>query len=82
MTTPHSVSLPQQTPPLQTRSLPHEHGWIVESRHWTSEGQLLYVRCVGCGVRRIDILHEPETPPAALSRETPPAEHRRADYDR
>lgn len=46
----------------------HEHGWRVESRHRTSLGEVLYVRCAACGTRRVD-LREPGTPvPTALSR--------------
>lgn len=33
----------------------HEHGWRVESRHATSQGAVLYVRCAGCGARRVDL---------------------------
>ena len=40
----------------QTRPIPtHEHGWATESTHATSEGMLRYVRCVGCGSRRVDL---------------------------
>ncbi|WP_456284567.1 hypothetical protein [Microbacterium sp. JZ101] len=33
-----------------------EHGWRTESRHPTSEGVVLYVRCTRCGARRVDLL--------------------------
>jgi hypothetical protein len=46
----------------------HEHAWTTESRHRTSEGELLYVRCTGCGARRIDLQSQPEHPPTALTR--------------
>lgn len=32
----------------------HEHGWHTESRHVTSTGYVLYVRCGTCGARRVD----------------------------
>ncbi|MEU6135250.1 hypothetical protein [Nocardioides sp. NPDC047086] len=47
----------------------HEHGWLTESSHQTSEGLILYVRCAHCGVRRVDLLPHPFLPPRALSRE-------------
>lgn len=47
----------------------HEHAWSVESRHQTSEGTVLYVRCVDCRDRRIDLQLHPSAPPRALSRE-------------
>ena len=37
----------------------HEHGWVTESSHQTSDGLVSYVRCAVCGVRRVD-LQEPE----------------------
>jgi len=54
--------------------LTHEHGWIVASRHATSEGCVLYVRCDECGIHRVDIELSMNVPPAALSRTTTPAE--------
>lgn len=33
----------------------HVHGWDVESAHMTSQGRLLYVKCSGCGARRVDL---------------------------
>ncbi|WP_448720884.1 hypothetical protein [Microbacterium natoriense] len=62
---------------LHTRPIPaptmhtHEHAWLVESRHPTSEGIVLYVRCGDCGVRRVDVQQHPSTPPTALSRTSP-----------
>ncbi|TKV60498.1 hypothetical protein FDO65_01965 [Nakamurella flava] len=35
--------------------LGHEHGWMIESRHSTSQGWVVYVRCAGCGARRVDV---------------------------
>ncbi|WP_447653123.1 hypothetical protein [Microbacterium sufflavum] len=46
----------------------HEHAWLVESRHPTSEGVVLYVRCLDCGTRRVDVAAHPHLPPRALSR--------------
>lgn len=51
------------------RQSAHEHAWLVESAHNTSEGMVLYVRCgAGCGARRIDRQGLVETPPSAVSR--------------
>ncbi|MGH3353840.1 MAG: hypothetical protein ACRDPS_24480 [Nocardioides sp.] len=47
----------------------HEHGWLTESSHRTSEGQVLYVRCASCGVRRVDLQIHAFLPPHPLSRE-------------
>lgn len=62
MTSLHTLPIPQQAPSA------HEHAWLVESRHPTSEGVVLYVRCAECGARRIDVQEHPHLPPAALSR--------------
>jgi hypothetical protein len=40
----------------------------VESRHPTSDGTVVYVRCADCGQRRVDVQAHPLTPPHALSR--------------
>ena len=46
----------------------HEHAWVVESAHDTSEGRVLYVRCGGhCGARRIDLQGSAEVPPNDVS---------------
>ena len=45
----------------------HEHGWIVESAHETSQGSILYVRCAECGSRRVDLQGRAGRPPVALS---------------
>ena len=47
----------------------HEHGWLTESSHQTSEGRVIYVRCAQCGVRRVDLQPHPALPPWSLSRE-------------
>jgi len=44
-----------------------EHGWLTESRHATSEGVVLYVRCSSCGARRIDLLPAAVVIPVPLS---------------
>ncbi|WP_309103562.1 hypothetical protein [Microbacterium sp.] len=61
---------------LDTRPVPvptplrgHEHAWLTDSRHPTSEGVLVYVRCAGCGVHRVDLQDRTQSPPHALSRE-------------
>lgn len=46
----------------------HEHGWTAESRHSTSEGVVVYVRCAGCGARRVDMIAFGGMPPSAASR--------------
>ena len=40
----------------------HEHAWLVESRHPTSEGIVLYVRCSACDTRRVDLQAHPHPP--------------------
>lgn len=59
---------------LHTRPIPrpdvqriHEHGWITESRHATSEGFIAYVRCADCGVRRVDLQRGELNPPDAMT---------------
>ncbi|MEI7056707.1 hypothetical protein WBG06_12890 [Nocardioides sp. CCNWLW239] len=47
----------------------HEHGWLTESSHQTSEGRVHYVRCAACGVRRVDLQSHPLLPPQPLSRD-------------
>ncbi|MFS0712403.1 hypothetical protein ABC195_00860 [Microbacterium sp. 2P01SA-2] len=55
------------TAPLPTRT--HEHGWTTESAHRTSDGIVRYVRCAGCGTRRIDLQATGSCPPVAQSTE-------------
>lgn len=52
-----------------TPTATHEHPWTVESRHRTSVGYLLYVRCAECGTRRVDVQSHIYEPPLALSSE-------------
>ncbi|MDQ1112542.1 hypothetical protein QE418_001990 [Microbacterium testaceum] len=47
----------------------HEHAWLTESTHRTSEGLLRYVRCTRCCARRVDIDAASVVPPSALTRE-------------
>jgi hypothetical protein len=62
MTALHTLPLPRIPQPTT-----HEHAWLVESRHPTSEGTVLYVRCAECAMRRVDLQPHPQMPPAALS---------------
>lgn len=64
MTSPHTFPLPLQ----EDRTTRHEHTWRAESRHLTSEGLVLYVRCTGCGTLRVDGQGNDGLPPVALSR--------------
>ncbi len=57
------------TRPAPAPVIAHEHGWLVESAHRTSEGIVQYVRCAECGVRRVDVAAVPVVVPAAASRE-------------
>ncbi|MGX1934568.1 hypothetical protein [Microbacterium resistens] len=65
-------------PPAERTAARHEHGWISESRHPTSEGVIVYVRCTACGTRRVDLVPTPTLPPLAVTRgigapaDTPP----------
>jgi hypothetical protein len=61
MTSLHTVPLPCPTP------LAHEHAWLVQSQHTTSEGVVVYVRCSDCGTRRVDLQTHPAMPPSAVS---------------
>ncbi len=45
-----------------------EHAWITESRHRTSQGVVVYVRCACCPARRVDLCGEDGMPPSAASR--------------
>lgn len=58
----NQTGLPRQDPP-------HEHGWCVESSHPTSIGRVLYVRCIVCGTRRVDLEARDQDAPAAISKE-------------
>lgn len=64
MTAPHTL-------PIRIRQLPvtHEHAWVTESAHRTSEGETVYVRCARCGTRRVDVRETPGMPPQRASME-------------
>ena len=64
MTSSDTLPIPRLASPADT----HEHAWLVESRHPTSEGVVLYDRCAGRGARRGDRAPHAEMPPTALSR--------------
>lgn len=53
----------------------HEHAWVTESVHATSEGRIRYVRCVACVARRVDLNPPVIAPASALSREFGGARH-------
>ncbi len=57
------------TIPLAPSASVHEHAWVTESVHRTSEGRVRYVRCADCAVRRVDVETAPVLPPAALTHE-------------
>lgn len=44
-----------------------KHDWSVESRHITSTGHVLYMRCGTCGARRVNFQERMDLPPIALS---------------
>lgn len=58
------------TRPIPRPALVHEHGWVTDSRHATSEGYVVYVRCAGCGARRVDLQKHPLELPVAISHAT------------
>ncbi|WP_298865632.1 hypothetical protein [uncultured Microbacterium sp.] len=59
------------TLPISIRPLPlvHEHAWITESAHRTSDGVIVYVRCADCGTRRVDFRPIGGMPPMPQSQE-------------
>jgi hypothetical protein len=59
-------TLPISIRPLR---LVHEHAWITESAHRTSEGTIVYVRCADCGARRVDLHAIDGMPPTQQSQE-------------
>ncbi|MDF2989586.1 MAG: hypothetical protein K0S37_100 [Microbacterium sp.] len=61
MTAPETLSTPLAAPV-------HEHAWVTESAHLTSEGRIRYVRCTGCRARRVDLDPASATPPLPISR--------------
>ncbi len=63
-----STSPHLRAPGVPAPGAPHEHAWVAESRHVTTDGVVLYVRCTACAVRRIDLQAVTEMPPEALTR--------------
>ncbi|KAB1649619.1 hypothetical protein [Pseudoclavibacter endophyticus] len=59
---------PERSTSPRDRRSDCEHGWMLESRHATSEGAIVYVRCATCGTHRVDVQPLPWLPPEALSR--------------
>lgn len=55
--------------PAAAPALLHEHAWVTESVHATSEGRIRYVRCTECIARRVDLDPVSLAPASALSRE-------------
>ncbi|WP_314457068.1 hypothetical protein [uncultured Microbacterium sp.] len=55
--------------PAAAPALLHEHAWLTESVHATSEGRVRYVRCAECAARRVDLDAVSVTPASAISRE-------------
>ncbi|MFI8523336.1 hypothetical protein ACIGB8_02755 [Promicromonospora sukumoe] len=78
MTTSDTMSAPLTSPSAPAdaaattadtaREAGHEHSWTTDSRHRTSAGHVLYVRCTGCGAHRVDLQARTDAPPAPLSR--------------
>ncbi|MFK0240624.1 hypothetical protein ACIQTX_07155 [Microbacterium sp. NPDC090281] len=66
MTSSNTLPIPR----VHSATKTHEHAWLVESRHPTSEGIVLYVQCSGCSTRRVDLQPHPNMPPRALSAES------------
>jgi hypothetical protein len=65
MTAPHTLPLPLPLPAIEPV---HEHGWVTESAHRTSQGEVVYVLCVTCGSRRVDLRAPHDLLPSALTR--------------
>lgn len=63
MTAPETLSLP-----VVAEASRHEHGWVTESAHATSQGLVRYVRCAACGTRRVDLEPGTVVTPVAVSR--------------
>ncbi|WP_295786645.1 hypothetical protein [uncultured Microbacterium sp.] len=61
------MTAPRLLPTAGTASV-HEHAWVTESSHITSEGRLRYVRCTTCPARRVDVTSPAWLPPSAASR--------------
>ncbi|MEU4384197.1 hypothetical protein [Promicromonospora sp. NPDC023805] len=69
MTTTDTRPAPRtSTQKTRTQETRHEHSWATESRHATSAGYVVYVRCTACGSHRVDLQGHRELPPAPLTR--------------
>jgi len=65
MTSTNTLPIPRPTADMRG----HEHAWLSESRHRTTEGAVVYVRCASCSARRVDLQPHPAAPPIAISGE-------------
>lgn len=65
---PRTSTQQTSTPEASTPKTRHEHSWATESRHATSAGYVVYVRCTACGSHRVDLQGHRELPPAPLTR--------------
>ncbi|PYI37397.1 hypothetical protein CVS30_15790 [Arthrobacter psychrolactophilus] len=46
-----------QSPKTTSSTAAHQHEWHLESAHNTSQGRVIYLKCLtGCGARRIDLV--------------------------
>ena len=62
------LALPTELPTESAQpASAHEHGWLTESAHRTSEGVIRYVRCTDCGARRVDLQKNSSTPAIAIA---------------
>jgi len=68
LTSPSAPADAGSTTDEAARETGHEHSWTTDSRHPTSAGHVLYVRCTGCGAHRVDLQARTDAPPAPLSR--------------
>ena len=63
-----NIDLDRRSVP-ETASSPCEHGWVTASRHATSQGVVVYVRCVSCASHRVELASAGSAmPPRAMSR--------------
>lgn len=63
-----NTDLDRRTVP-ETAAAACEHGWVTASTHATSEGLVVYVRCVRCRSHRVELASAgTPMPPRALSR--------------
>ncbi len=60
-------SLTDRHPLASSHERDHEHAWSTRSRHATSEGWVIYVRCDACGAWRVDAGRDALLPPVAAS---------------